>query len=235
MTKIRLIFKYAFKDLSRQKVRTILGIIGVMISVSLLSITLFLADSVSVAFADYLSVDAGQQDMVISVRHYNGEPENRSTFFEYQPVIDTIEKTTDQIENYIPRMEVWGITNISESYDTTNLTEYQEYTKISGINFSHEKKIGFGTFNKPDSDELLGLDQLAINHCAIYYEFNDKIKYSVGDTIEIGMRIIHGNLTIERYQNLTIDRIFDYSLKWPSGYRNDNLIVVDIGTLYSNL
>jgi ABC-type antimicrobial peptide transport system permease subunit len=233
MTKIRLIFKYAFKDLSRQRVRTILGIIGVMISVSLLSITLFLADSVSVAFADYLSVDAGQQDMVVSVRHYNGEPENRSTYFEYQSVIDTIEKTTDQIEHYIPRMEVWGVTNVSESYDTTNLTEYQEYTKISGINFSLEKEIGFGTFNKPDSDELLGLNQLPINHCAIYYEFNDEIKYSVGDTIEIGMRIVHGNMTIDRYQNLTIDRIFDYSLKWPSGYRNDNLIVVDIGTLYS--
>ncbi|TXT58065.1 MAG: conserved membrane protein of unknown function [Promethearchaeota archaeon] len=233
MTKIRLIFKYAFKDLRRQKVRTLLGIIGVMISVSLLSITLFLADSVSVAFADYLSVDAGNQDMVISVRHYNGEPENRSSYFEYQPVIETLKESTDQLEHYIPRMEVWGITNVSESFDSPNITEYQVYTKISGINFSHENDIGFGAFNKPDSPELLELNQLPINHCAIYYEFNDEIKYSVGDSIEVGIRITHGNLTIERYQNLTIDKVFDYNLKWPSGYRNDNLIVVDIETLYS--
>ena len=44
MLNIKLVFKYAFKDLGKQKVRTIVGIFGVMISVGLLAIVLFLSD-----------------------------------------------------------------------------------------------------------------------------------------------------------------------------------------------
>ena len=78
-----LALKYAFKDLGRQKIRTVLGIVGVTISVGLLAIVLFLSDSIAVTFVDYLSVDAGDQDIVVTVRHYNGEPDNRSSYFEF--------------------------------------------------------------------------------------------------------------------------------------------------------
>ncbi|MHA1473513.1 MAG: hypothetical protein ACTSQW_10520, partial [Promethearchaeota archaeon] len=72
MSNIKLVFKYAFKDLARHKVRSSLGIIGIMISVGLLALILFLSDSIAVTFVDYLSIDAGQQDLNINVRHYNG-------------------------------------------------------------------------------------------------------------------------------------------------------------------
>ena len=87
MGNLRLILNYAAKDLWQQKVKTILGLIGVMISVGLLAIVLFVSDSISISFIDYLAQDAGNQDMVISVRHYNGEPYNRSTYFEFDPII----------------------------------------------------------------------------------------------------------------------------------------------------
>jgi len=46
------------------------------------------------------------------------------------------------------------------------------------------------------------------------------------------MRLRHGDTTLYRTKNLTIYKIFDFNLKWPADYRNKNLIIVDINTLY---
>lgn len=232
MTQIKIIFKYAFKDLSRQKVRTIVAIIGVMISVALLAIVLFLSDSISVTFIDYLSIDAGNQDMVISVRHYNGEPSNRSSYFDYNPIIESIKETTEDIEHFIPRMELWGEVNVSEGLDTQELTSIQKSVFLSGINFSLENQIGFGSFVEIGSNNLMELTNLPLFHCAIYHEFNKEIKYAVNDTIEITMSLEDGNITLNQKVNFTIDKIFDFQFKWPIDHENRPLIVVDISSLY---
>lgn len=234
MTNIKLIIRYAFKDLSKQKARTALGIIGVLISVMLLSIVLFLSDSISASFVNYLSSGAGNQDVVISIRHYNGEPKDRSSYFQYSPVIETLKVNfSDQIKDYIPRMEASGKVNMSEDFKTKKLTNFQKIVKISGIDFALENQIGFGTFKEPDSGQLLELKELPLGHCAIYYELDNIIKYNKGDSIKIEMQIIHGDSVIVKKETLIIDEIFDFDLKWPNSYRNDNLIVVDIKTLYS--
>ncbi len=232
MTNIKLIFKYAFLDLKKQKIRAILAIIGMLISIGLLTVVLFLSDSIAVGFVDYLSIDSGNQDAVISVRHYNEEPDNRSSYFEYNPLINIIQETTNAIENFIPRMEIEGSVNISEGYYTTNITNEEEWCTISAINFTLENQLNFGSFLHPIDNQLLDLYELPLNHCAIYYGFNDIIKYSEGDTIEIKMELTYGNITLNRTKNLIIDKIFDFNLKWPVLYRNRNLIVVDINTLY---
>jgi ABC-type antimicrobial peptide transport system permease subunit len=46
------------------------------------------------------------------------------------------------------------------------------------------------------------------------------------------MELEHGNTTLKVARNLTIDRIFDFNLKWPADYRDMNLILVDINTIY---
>lgn len=232
MTNLKLIFKYAFLDLKKHKIRTLLAIIGMLISIGLLTVVLLLSDSISVGYVNYLSIDSGNQDAVISIRHYNGEPDNRSSYFNYDPVIQTIQETTNAIEHYIPRMEIYGDVNISEGVHTTDLTNEKIWCKISAINFSLENSINFGCFIDPVYNDLLDLNELPLNHCAIYHGFNDIIKYSENDIIEINMQLTHGNITLSRTVNLTIDKIFDYYLKWPVGYRNDNLIIVDINTLY---
>jgi len=231
MANTLLALKYAFNDLGRQKVRTILGIIGVTISVGLLAIVLFLSDSIAVTFVDYLSVDAGNQDLVVNVRHYNGEPANRSSYFEFQPIIDQVEGVTDDIDNFIPRMEVGSLMNISKSIDTTELTNLRESGLVSGIDFELENSINFGSFITPDENEPLELTELPLYHCAIYYGFNDVIKYSVGENITVRLSMTHGDKWYGYWVNLTIDAIFDYSLKWQDVYRYRNLIVVDVETL----
>ena len=232
MSNIKLVFKYAFKDLSRHKVRSSLGIIGIMISVGLLALILFLSDSISVTFIDYLSIDAGQQDFNINVRHYNGEPDNRSNYFEFQPLINTIQNNINEIGGFIPRMGLWGDVNISKGVGTQELENETRGVSISGINFTLENRLKFGSFITPGSNELLDLTELPLYHIAIYYKLNEEIKYAENDTIEIRMGLRHGNKVFSRVQNFTIDRIFDFQLKWPVSYTNRPLIVVDINTLY---
>ena len=59
----------------------------------------------------------------------------------------------------------------------------------------------------PNNDELLDLDELPLDHCAIYYGFNDIIKYSENDTIEIRMQLTHGDITLNQTRNFTIAKI----------------------------
>ena len=232
MSNIKLVFKYAFKDLSRHKVRSSLGIIGIMISVGLLALILFLSDSISVTFIDYLSIDAGQQDFNINVRHYNGEPDNRSNYFEFQPLVNTIRNNIDEIGGFIPRMGLWGNVNVSKGEETQELENETKGVSISGINFTLENRLKFGSFIRPESNELLDLTNLPLYHCAIYYKLKDEIKYVENDTIEIRMGLRHGDEYFYRVKNFTIDRIFDFQLKWPVSYTNRPLIVVDINSLY---
>ncbi len=232
MTHIKLILKYAFSDLRKQRLRTILAILGMLISIGLLTVVLFLADSIAIGYVDFLTIEAGNQDASISVRHYYGEPENRSSYFDYDSIIDIIQNTTNAIEDFIPRMEVKGEVNISKGFYTLNLTNEVQVATISAINFTFENSINFGAFIDPVSKELLNLSGLPLDHCAIYSGFNDLIKYSVNDTIEIRMELTLGEVTLNQTKNLIIDRIFDFNLKWPANYRNRNLIIVDINTLY---
>ena len=146
MSNFKLVFKYAFKDLGKQKVRSIVGILGVMISVGLLAIVLFLSDSISVTYIDYMAIDAGNADMKISVRHYQNEPEDRSNYFEFNPVIDSIRANFDEIGNFVPRMDLWGNVNISENFESPLLTNQRTSAFISGINFTLENEINFGAF-----------------------------------------------------------------------------------------
>ena len=233
MSLIKVSLKYAFKDLLRQKIRTAVGILGVMISVGLLAVVLFLSDSISVTFIDYLSIDAGNQDMRITVRHYNGEPNNRSNYFNFQPIINTIETNYPDMGYFIPRFEYWGNVYISKEFNTTELTSQKSSVFISAINVSLEDKIKFGSFINPNTKKALEIKSLPKYNCLIYSKFNEKIKYSVNDTIEIRMSLRHGNVSYYRTQNFTVANIFDYQLKWPISYLNYPLIVINLEDAYS--
>ncbi|NHJ22801.1 MAG: FtsX-like permease family protein [Candidatus Lokiarchaeota archaeon] len=232
MPNITLVFKYAFKDLMRHKTRTFVGVLGITVSISLLALILFLSDSVSVTFVDYLSIDAGQQDFNIQVRHYNGEPENRSDYYDYQGIIDKVQGEVKEIENFIPRMNVWGNVNLSKGYDTPELINQRRSVLISGLDFELENQLDFGSFLKPGTNDILEITSLPMNHCAIYYGLNEEIKYAENDTIEIRMGFWHGNHYYYGVRNFTVDRIFDFQLKWPIVFASRPLIVVDINTLY---
>jgi len=170
--------------------------------------------------------------LILKYAHFTGEPEDRSSYFEFDRIINTIKNVSTRIKNNIPRMDISGTVNVSKGFNTTELTGEEEWSVISAVNFSLENDIKFGSFINPDNNDLLNLEELPLNRCAIYYGFNNIIRYAVNDTIEIKMRLRHGNVTYTVTKNLTIDAIFDFNLKWPNEYRNRHLIVVDINTLY---
>jgi len=232
MSSIKIVFKYALKDLVRHKTRTFIGVLGITISIGLLALILFLSDSIAVTFVDYLSIDAGQQDFNVSVRHYNGEPDNRSNYFSYQPIVEIIRNDIDEVEAFIPRMSLWGDVNYSKGFETQELTNRTRGVIISGIDFELENLLQFGSFIKPGSNELLEIPSLTLNQCAIYYGLNDEIKYAENDTIEIRMELWHGDTYYYKVKTFTINRIFDFQLKWPINYANRPLIVVAINTIY---
>ncbi|MCK4384381.1 MAG: ABC transporter permease, partial [Candidatus Lokiarchaeota archaeon] len=232
MTNIKIVFKYALKDFVRHKTRTFIGLLGITISIGLLALILFLSDSIAVTFVDYLSIDAGQQDFNVSVRHYNGEPDNRSNYFSYQPLIETIRNDIDEVETFIPRLSLWGNVNYSKGYETQELANRMRGVLISGIDFELENQLQFGSFLKPDTNDMLEISNLPLNECAIYYGLNDEIKYAENDTIEIRMALWHRDTYYYSVKNFTINRIFDFQLKWPITYTNRPLIVVDINTIY---
>ncbi|TFF90162.1 MAG: hypothetical protein EU548_04430, partial [Promethearchaeota archaeon] len=234
MTKFKLILTLAFRDLSKQKVRTFVGIFGVMISIGLLSIVLFISDSISYTFIDYVSQDAGNQDMNITVRHYNGEPINRSDYFSYNSLISQVQDSTNKIDAFIPRMSVSGQMNISGKGDIP--TRYEKYYSslfILGINFSLEKQHDFGQLIDAKSGNILDLEGLPLNQCLIHQRYNNYFDYSEGDVLEMNMSLSLGKEKLIKPINLTINRIFDYELKFPEDFQWRNFIVVDIKTLYN--
>ena len=112
---VSFLYTYAFKDLFRQKTRTLLGVFGIAISLFLLTSVSFITDSVSYGFIDFLTADSGNQDLRLTVRHYSGEEENRSNYFDYQNMQSVIQEEFVEFENYLPRTTMWGYTNGSIS------------------------------------------------------------------------------------------------------------------------
>ena len=108
---------YALKDLKNQKLKTIMGIIGVSVSVFLLATVSMLTDTVSANYVDFLTVDSGNIDIDIHRRWLAGGQQNVEEYFNYAEMIETIIDETGggDIGDYIPRVvEVYSI-NVSNS------------------------------------------------------------------------------------------------------------------------
>lgn len=232
MTNIKTILSYSFRDLRRQKVRTILGILGVMVSVALLTIVLFLSDSISVTFVDYLTTDAGDQDVRVSVRHYDTEPENRSSYFKYAEMSENILKNVSKIKNCIPRFELYSEVNETANYSTSETINVTRGARIVGINFTLENELKFGTFEK--NEEPMIIEGLELYHFMVYETFNEKLKLVDGDVINFTIFYDNGTDWINKSRNLIFDSIFDFEIKFPSNYRG-HTVILSLETVYAML
>jgi len=232
MTNIKTILSYSFRDLRRQKVRTFLGIFGVMISVALLTIVLFLSDSISTSFIDYLTTDAGNQDINISVRHYDTEPENRSSYFKYAEMSENILKNVSKIKNCIPRFELYSEVNETANFSTMETINVRRGARIIGINFTLENEIKFGSFEK--DEEPMIIEGLELYHFMVYETFNENLRLIGGDTVNFTIFYDNGTDWIEKNITLIFDGIFNFEIKFPSNYRG-NTIILSLETVYAML
>ena len=232
MTNFKTILSYSFRDLRRQKVRSILGIAGVMVSVALLTIVLFIADSISVSFIDYLTIDAGDQDMRISVRHYDTEPENRTSYFEFAEMSENIIQNIPKIEYCIPRFELFSQVNETADYNTTKTINVTHEVRVVGLNFTLENELGFGAFKK--NEEPLEIERLDRFHFMVYETFNEITKLTEGDAFNFTIYYDNGTEFVNKNFTLIFDGTFDFELKFPGYYRGPT-IIVSLETIYEML
>ncbi|MHA1898244.1 MAG: ABC transporter permease [Promethearchaeota archaeon] len=198
------------KDLKAKKVRSIMAILGVSISIFLLSSVSFLTDSASAAYVDYLTTDSGNVDMDIHVRWVSGNQTQEPYWFDYNNMTNLIKSSnaSNEIEGYLPRFIRYFSVNVSNSDTVLNFY-------FVGLNISYEDKLGFGGIKNTNYD--FRENGLAPGNCAITQELADSLGVKVGDTLNIS-RWRYSNNTIDpkAYLNVTIQSIFTPVLMFPS-------------------
>jgi len=211
------LWRYAFKDLFRKKTRNILGILGVFVSLFLLTTVSFLTDSISYSYVDFLTADSGDQDIVLTARHYIGEPENFSMEFKYEPLIEKIknnENISSEIEHYIPRSNFWVATQGSISNPEESFNWYQ----LSVLDVKAEESINFGQFT--NLEENFDISQgLPENNCLISLEFAERYELDQGDSFDLWLWFLNNSV------RLTVASSFDQLYKFPLGEEKE--IVID--------
>jgi ABC-type antimicrobial peptide transport system permease subunit len=212
---VSFLWSYAIKDLGRNKTRSLMGIFGVAVSIFLLTTVSFLTDSISNAFVDYLTVDSGGQDMVLTTRSYYGQPQNRTSYFEYQDIIDEIQQNITEIEHYIPRAVFYSKTN-GTANDPLNATSRFD---LCAMDIKKEETVKIGKFTGINSSLNLA-NGLPVNSCMISPELAVGFNVSVGQQIEIYIN------TLGAYVNLTVLSTFEQLLKFP--LYSESEIIVDI-------
>jgi ABC-type antimicrobial peptide transport system permease subunit len=211
---------YALKDLKNQKLKTIMGIVGVSVSVFLLATVSMLTDTVSANYVDFLTIDSGNIDIDIHRRWLAGGQQNAEEYFNYAEMIETIIDETGggDIGAYIPRVvEVYSI-NVSNSNQI-------EWFYFVGLNVSFEKEINFGQIAETDYDfETYGIPK---GNCAISLNLAEKLSLSTGDMLNISRgRLSNLAANSSQFMNLTISAVFTPNLKFPASM--EDLVIIDL-------
>ena len=193
---ISFLWRYAFKDLRRQKVRTILGVGGVAVSIFLLTTVSFLTDSISNSFVDLLTTESGNQDIVITARHYPGEPENYSTYFDPMGPINQLKANVSEIGDFISRWEVSSSIMVKGSDTSEDGARYLRST-FDAIDPLSEQQNGFGSFTEITGEYTNGAG-IPLNSCIVSEEFLKSSNYQIGDDVEVYIESLNStfNLTI---------------------------------------
>ena len=212
---VSFLWSYAFKDLGRNRTRSMLGIFGVAVSIFLLTTVSFLTDSISNSFVDFLTTDSGNQDIVLSARHHYGEEANRSDYFEFQEIIDQIEANVSEIEHFFPRAVFNGYTNGS----AVQLKNTTYRFSLTAMDIKKEDSAGFGKFfDLSEGVNIAG--GLPVNTCMISLQIAAVFSVAPGDVISLKLNEL--NATV----NLTVHTTFTHSLKFPAW--EDSEVIVDL-------
>lgn len=212
------LWSYAIKDLSRQKTRTFFGILGITISLFLLTSVSIITDSVSYNFIDFLTLDAGSQDMVLSRRPVSTNDVNFTGFFDYPQVSSEIRSFAPEIEYMIPRGYFRADLNQTEKISgNPNIKLW-----ICALNFTLEEKIRFGSLtldNAVDENTTIA-EGLPEGHALVSSVYAAENNIKVGENLTLFVRPFNASV------NLTISSLYTQNLKFPID--EDPEILVDL-------
>lgn len=182
-----LAFTNAFRDLKQHKTRAALGIFGITISITLLTVVSLLTDSISLAFVDFITTDSGARDVDISINPLPNQT-NPSPFFEYKTIMENIQDQYAEFNKYIPRIEDGADTSRLEKNETVTY-----WVPIIVMNLTLEEGLGFGEFLNKEYDYSLGIP---FNSCIITPLFHEFYHVDVGDQLTLSRSGITRNFTV---------------------------------------
>ncbi|MHA1618501.1 MAG: ABC transporter permease [Promethearchaeota archaeon] len=209
------LWNYAIKDLFRQKTRTLLGVLGIAVSLFLLTSVSFVTDSVSYNFVDFLTLGAGNQDMVISARPQNSSQSNFTQYYDYTTVTPAIREATDEIGEIIPRGYFYT------TFVPDNITYDYRWRDswLCAIDLEFEYSIEFGKFKNLEGNLSLS-EGLPANSCIVTPSFAERNDLVSGDIAQIWIGELNNTV------NLTVVSTYEHGSKFPMNWEPE--IVVDL-------
>ncbi|WP_457557636.1 ABC transporter permease [Candidatus Harpocratesius sp.] len=131
------LIKYTFHDLKKQKVKTIFGISGVLVSIFLLTVVGTLSDSLSFSYLDQATSESGSAD--ISITKITTQDFNYNPYFDESIISEKLEGSVPEIDSFFPR--IWNIMRV-EKYDEIINLNVRKSIIAYGINSTLEQDSG---------------------------------------------------------------------------------------------
>ncbi|MCF2141515.1 MAG: ABC transporter permease [Candidatus Lokiarchaeota archaeon] len=215
------LWTYAIKDLFRQKTRTLFGILGITVSLLLLTSVSIITDSVSYNFIDFLTLDAGTQDMVLSKRPISTNDENFTGYFDFREIIPKIHNATNEIGNIVPR----GYFRSEIFNGNETMVSNQNKMWICAIDIALEEEIKFGSFQNLNNNLNIS-NGLPVNQCIVSESYARTNQLNIGEKIHLFVKPLNSTI------NLTIASTYGQKLKFPIDEEPE--IIVDL-TWWGNI
>jgi len=207
-------FQFAWRDFKKQKLKSIFAIMGVVISIFLLTAIGMLIDSLSYSFLDIATAQSGSADLTIS--------KSISPDLTFNPYINHsfIEKTADieEIEHYYPRILNFIDMETQQTIDDpTRVMFYGINTTLEQDSERMGDLIVCDPFTLEETNQIYQ-GPIPNGRCIILKNTAKINSLSVGDWI---------SLTYTQYSvNLTIDAICVQKLRFTAV--ESNMVIMDL-------
>jgi putative ABC transport system permease protein len=176
-------WRYVLRNLQRRRTRTAVGVLGIFLTLGLLTAVQIGLDSLSISYLDLVALQAGRADLVIS---RTGNDPFRPQPFDPGRVQELL-KTNTAVLGLSPRW--FGVVQVQ-------LRGEEHYALLIGVDPQREQELGLSGF-KPEL-ELKG------EACALSQPLSEKLKSKAGSKLSI--RTPDGGADLYLEQTSTLER-----------------------------
>ncbi|MBD3188257.1 FtsX-like permease family protein [Candidatus Bathyarchaeota archaeon] len=210
---------YAFRDLGKQRTRTILGIIGISVSIFLLTVVGMLGDSIAYAYVDYASQEEGKIDF-----------ELRGGYIDYAGVESEITADTDLnniLGDFLPRSDRGSYNQyVRQVKNYANNKTSRVYS--IGVDIQKEQAAYQGAFTHVNGTVFSGT--LSPDECLITIDVAQDTGIVEGESITFqDLRYLTADRQVLDWMNetnYTVKAIVNHNFKFP--YSQRQAIIIDI-------
>ncbi|MHA1792758.1 MAG: ABC transporter permease [Promethearchaeota archaeon] len=210
-------FTYALRDLGKQRTRTVLGIIGISVSIFLLTVVGMLNDSISYSFVDYASQSQGKIDYEISGGYLN--------YTDLERTIRSNDALSNLFGDFLPRSIIGQYSLVNRSIVNPENGKHQLSYYI-GVNLTRENVALQGSFLKTDGTPFQG--SLEDNECLLLESTAEKLGLQAGDNLSYYQTQYQDNdwqiPTSVQVTNYTVKEVIGVNFKFGSHISNGIIV-----------